>query len=189
MHQRQIIREAIRDILLNKTKAKARVYTNRASLNHTEEMPVIVIFPQSEDVTVFNESPRQLKKILSVVIEIGAIGQEQPVPGEKLCGPFAEDILDDLAEEVECELSRDDTIGGAADDITPASTEFDFRPEGSEPIGTARLVYAVTYYEFSPATRDKQTQINEKDLKQIKNNWDFAEPDGIIEAKDTIDLE
>jgi hypothetical protein len=185
---RKIIRKKIRELLLNKTKACERVYTNQASPTWIENLPAIIIYSLSEDITKFNQAPRELKRDLQVVIEIMASGAEEP---NTACHNTAEDCLDDIAEQVECIMSKSETLDGVCDDNILSSIEFDFVPEGQKPVGSARLIYTVTYVEHSPRATCPQDGYGDFELGKV--DWDVGHhddtPDGVIDAQDNIEPE
>lgn len=186
--QRKIIRKKIVEILKNKTDAGPRVFPNASTPPWEEELPVILIFPKSEGVVKYAEAPRELERDLDLTIEILAKGPEVDEEGNPPEGKKSlEDILDDLAEQVECELSRDETLQSVADDSILTNTEFEFAGEGAVPIGSARLTYAVTYFTMSPRTLDKQGIL--PDFKKAQVDWHIGdEDDNTREAKDTVDI-
>lgn len=68
-HQRQIIREKVRDFLLQKTLAEDRIFTNRATPIFELELPCILIYTQNETSKKFTEAPRQLQRQLNLSIQ------------------------------------------------------------------------------------------------------------------------
>ena len=62
MHQRQLIRETVRNLLLSQTDAKSRIYTNRYQPIFEMELPCILIYTRSETATPYMESPFELKR-------------------------------------------------------------------------------------------------------------------------------
>lgn len=183
--QRQEIRKKIRELLIGKTKAGDRVFTNQAAPTWVEDLPVILIYPRSESVELFNQAPRELKRDIQMVIEIVASGSEEPNAEDK---DTVEDQLDEMSSLIECELARDETFEGLVDMSILTSTDFDFAGEGAKPIGSARLVYTVVYYENSPAVGSKIAGVSpftkiHADYKVGHNN---EAPDDQIEANDDI---
>lgn len=190
--KRKAIRKAIRNILLNKTEAKDRVFTNQSTPSWVEDLPVILIYSRSEDNEVFNESPREWKRTVNMAIECIAVAPESPNIGDSDESParLLDDLLDDIADKIELELSRDDTLNCTADDINLSSTEFDFEGDGQMPVGSVRLIYQVTYYTNVPANIDLQPEVS--DYEQAGVEWnvghDNESPDENIEANDVVDI-
>ena len=170
--RRKLIRKAIAKILTNTTQAGAKVFTNQSTPVPEEDLPCIKIYPRSEAATKFAEAPRELKRIIDVSVEIFVAGPEEPNETDK---PTVEDLLDDLADEVECELSRDDTVRSTADDIILINTEFEFDGSGARPIGSCRMTYAVTYHQLTPDSIDKQTGI--EDFKRSHTDYHVGHHD------------
>lgn len=187
MHRRTTIRKAIAKILKGKTAAGDRVFTNQSTPSWDGELPCIKLYPRSEDATEFATAPRELKRIIELSVEIKVSGPEDP-ESEK---PTVEDQLDDLCEQIECELSRDDTVNNTADDIILTATEFEFDGSGALPIGSARLTYSVTYHQGVPDTIDKQAGIEDFKRSHIDTHigHNDEEPDlANKEAEDDIVL-
>jgi len=191
LRQRKLIRKKIISILKGKTAAGDRVHDNESTATWEEELaigPVILIYPRSEPAEEFAVAPKELKRTLEVAIECIAQGPESS--DEKSNGPSLSDILDDLTHEVECELSRDDTLGDTASDIILTNTEFEFESRGAVPFGSARLLYTVTYYTLTPENLAKQVGVAA--LKKLDVDWkvghDDDAPDTETEANDSIDI-
>jgi hypothetical protein len=188
-HRRKSIREAIKKALRDKTLASERVFTNSATVAWQGELPVILIYPKSEAAEEYAVAPRELRRELQVTIECIASGPEEPLVTEGK--ETVEDLLDTLAEQVECELSRDDTLGCTADDIILVGTEFEFDASGSQSIGSCRLTYQVTYHQKVPDTVDKQAGI--EDFKRSHSDWHVGHEDedpdlANKEATDDVDI-
>lgn len=187
-HRRKAIRTAVIKALKNKTLAGENVFTNQSTPQWDKDLPAILVYSESETATEQNVAPRELKRVLELRIECIARGNDTENADDDK--PSVEDILDDLAEQVECELSRDDSLDCTASDIILTGTEFQFEGEGAFPIGSARLRYEVTYYQHVPDTRAKQAGI--EDAKTIEADWHVGH-DGApdltnIEAEDTVEL-
>jgi len=165
-----------------------RVYTNQSTPQWDSNLPAILIYPENEVASEFAAAPRELKRVISFRVECLASGPEEPNTTGKRS---VEDLLDDLCEQVECELSRDDTVGCTADDIILTGTEFQFEGDGAFPIGSARMTYEVTYHQAVPDSIDKQAGI--EDLKKANVDWHVGHHDSPpdltnIEAEDDLDI-
>jgi len=178
--RRALITKNFISTLKNKTDAKDRVFPNATVPAWMEELPVILVYPRDESSELFSQSPLELKRVVTFGIEVLAKGTEEPFDkAPKEPGPTVTQVLDKLARQIECALHANITLGVAiidgkkdravADDMILSSTEFEFRDDGSEPIGAARLNYLVTYYERAPETIDKQSGIT--DLNKINADW------------------
>lgn len=184
---RKLIRKQVALILKNKTAAGPRVFPNASVPTSEEELPVILIFPRSEPASKYSEAPRELERTLDLTIEIVAKGPEIDEEGNEPVGKTSlEDILDDLAEQVECEMSRDDTLNGTADDSILVNTEFEFEGAGGVPIGSARLSFAITYFTHYPRSSIKQGVVDAFEKSEIEYN--IGDNEDTREAKDSLDI-
>lgn len=146
-HPRQAIREAARQALLNRTRAADRVSTNRAKpvpqrpMARSEEgtLPTLLVYTRSEQVALFDESPRRYRRTVELVVE--AVAEEvTDLDGE----------LDDFAQEVEVAMLRDDTLGGTLNDLRLASTATAIADEGAKLMGAAIITFEAEYFTEAP---------------------------------------
>lgn len=144
-HPRTLIRQAVKAALLNATTAADRVHTSRSVAWRPKDLPAIAIYTLEEEVdpSSANSAPRELKRNLSLAVEVAAVQQAS-----------IDDELDALAQEVERAICADDTLGGKASDIVLASTNVDILADGERIIGVMRLEFAATYYTFAPDAED-----------------------------------
>lgn len=195
--RRKIIRKRIVKLLKGATDAGDRVFSNPSVPTWQKDLPAILVFPRTEDATKFGQAPLEFKREVLFGIEIQAEGTEQPFDEEKGEAPTVEDVLDDIAKQVECAMFKDDTLGcdaqnnAIADEVLIQSTEFEFRDGGETPIGAARLNFLITYYEHAPETIDKQPGIT--DFKKANVSYhvghDNADPDlDNKEAEDDVEI-
>ena len=179
-HQRQKIREAIVNILIDRTDAKKFVKPNFTAPIFIEDLPAILIYTRSEDIEEFSISPRELKRTMQLVIEIVSAGTNDI---------NLQDQLDTISEQVEQLLSQDDTLDCTVEDIILNSVEFEFIDEGNKPTGSARLIYSVIYLTEMPKEREELSK-----AKTVKVDWNTNKKnkglkgEEIIEAKDDLDL-
>ena len=184
---RKEIRKKIAEILKDKTDAGSSVFPNASIPTWHEELPVILIYPKSEPIDKYAQAPRELERNLDLQIEIQATGPEVDEEGnEPINKKSLEDILDDIVEQIECEMAKDDTLQSTADDSILTNVEFDFDSAGSQPIGSARLTYNVTYYTMSPESVDKQVVLD--DFKKSEIEYNIGDDLATREAKDSVDL-
>ena len=187
--QRKLIRKKIAEILKGNTDAGENVFPNSTvPVWHSEldDAPVILIFPRTESATKYAEAPKELERDLSIMIEIIAAGPEineslkTPGEGEKTL----EDILDDIAEQVENILDADDSLQGTCDEAILENTEFEFDGTGGSPIGSCRLTYGVTYFTMSPRTTANQNV--DDDFKDNEVKFHIGDEDDTVEATDVV---
>lgn len=184
---RKTIRKKIVEILkAANLSVGQRVFPNATIPPWEEELPVILVYPRSEPADEFAIAPRELKRDLDLAIEIIAAGPElnpdtlTPKSGQK----SLEDQLDDIAEEIECAMDMDETLGGTCDNSILTLTEFEYEPGGGQPIGSARMTYAVSYNTMAPRDIDKQGGL--VDFKTTNAKWTDNDDQNTIEGEDTI---
>lgn len=139
--QRKRIRQAIVAALLNKTDAGANVFASRARKVFAHELPAILVYAREESAEVFNDSPRELRRVLSVGIEIAAAANDA-----------LDDTLDDIAEQVEATLRENQTLGGIVSDLVLTRAEIQFSGDGEKVHGACVLTYDATYYTYDVAS-------------------------------------
>lgn len=130
---RKAIRHAIANVLKNNTEVGANVFPSRK--RKLSGLPAILVYTLEETAEVFNEAPRELKRVLSVAIEI--VAREDA---------GLDDALDDIAQEVEDILSENQTLDDVASDVVLTRTQIDLGAEGDNQHGACILAYDVTYY-------------------------------------------
>lgn len=176
------------------------IFSSQASPNWKEDLPLVVVYARSETITELNVSPREYRRNLQLVFEVIAEAPEDPNSAD---GTLLEDLLDDIAEEIETELNRDETVGELAklygnscklvDALVLNNVEFEFRGDGALPTGSAILVYDVTYHEYRPAHMDQQTDVaNIADFELVVAEWFVGHhddaPDTVVEATDEVTI-
>lgn len=193
--RRKAIRKGMQKVLLDKTDAGGKIYTNLSSAIWDSDLPQVIIYPRSEEVTELNVAPREYKRTLQMAVEVVASGPEGSHPDD---GKPVEDVLDDIADQVERELNRDERLGiftytdgdgnekseALVDELILSSVEFEF-DEGKDSIGSARLVYSATYYEFRPQSLVEQGITN--DFTGADTTWNVDKREG-DEASDTVNV-
>lgn len=132
---RKAIRHAITDVLLGNTDAGANVFPSRILPVWATELPYIAVYTRDETAEIFNESPRELKRVVSVAIEIGGRADES-----------LDDVLDDLAQQVERIMSENQTLGDVASNVLLTRTDIALADEGQQKHGGCVMTYEVTYY-------------------------------------------
>jgi len=148
-HQRKIIRQALVDKLKTKvdgafvTCAEDRVYASRALTLFDQLLPAIIVYTRNENILeerFASDGYGASKRDLEVAIEAVVLGNEQ-----------VDDILDDIAKQIENTLDGFEMSTRKADILELKSTEMDVSIEGSKIYGATRLNYKITYY-----TQNKQ---------------------------------
>lgn len=172
-HPRKLIRDKIVERLKGNTDAGLRVYGSRVlpywngRQGLEAALPAILVYTLREPAEIFNQAPREYRRIVQVAVQAVVMGED------------VDDPLDDLARQIELCLFAEDTLDGTAADLVLQETEIVFTDEGEREMGAARLAWEVTYYdEIEPALEDN--------LATIQAEWDVAPADGDPEASDTI---
>lgn len=131
---RKAIRHAVAAALLGNTDAGQCVYVSRMRPLSAEKLPAIFVYTLNESARVFTESPRELERTLTLGVEIIARADSG-----------LDDLLDDIAAQVERILSENQYPACAAD-IVYTGAEITLGREGDNQHGSCVLTYDVTYY-------------------------------------------
>jgi len=175
-HPRHNIRAAVVSLLTGKTAAEARVFPSRVRAVDASELPCILVYAGSEAVTVFQGSPHEYERRLTVQVEIQARADEG-----------LDAAMDAIAEDVEHKLMQDHTLGGLCRDVELIASEITIKDDGDTLIGSCVLTYEVTYHTYAVADSEEP---DVSDLKKIHAGWD--QPDhapGELDAEDEITFE
>ncbi|AGC43259.1 hypothetical protein MYSTI_01928 [Myxococcus stipitatus DSM 14675] len=136
MHPRQRIREAVVATLANRTAAGPRVVKMLSVPHRQSALPALAVYIKTDTIDdTDSTAPRELKRGISLVIQ-GMVDLSENV----------DDLLDDLALEVEARMGADDTLGGAVDDCVLSQTELEVLPDGERPVGMFNMEFNVTVY-------------------------------------------
>jgi hypothetical protein len=143
-HQRTAIRQALVDRLKTKvddvflTDAEDRIYGSRAKPLFDQFLPAIIVYTRSENILeerFASDGYGASKRDLEVAIEAVVLGNEQ-----------VDDILDNIAKQIEDALDGFEMESRKADILKLKSTEIDVSIEGSKIYGAVRITYGITYY-------------------------------------------
>ena len=169
-----------------------QVIPNRSFTYESKELPAISVYTRADEVTEeLAETPsRNLRRIIDLVVQVVVRRDED---GK------AADQLDDLCEEVEVILGRDDSFGSDsegcpfADESTLSRIDFAFEQENiGQPVHSASLVWEVKYHEYFPREGDvKLDPFEGVDAEWNVGHHDESPDPGQEEddrAEDTIDL-
>ena len=183
---RKTIRKKIVEILKDKTDVGDAVFPNASVPPWHSELPVILVYSQKETSTEYAIAPKELERDLSIEIQIIATGPEE---NKELATPGAskslEDILDDIAQQVEDAMDVDDSLQDTVDDSILTGTEQEFDSAGGSPEGSCRLTYSITYFTMSP--RDTTGQPNtDKDFTSNKVEFNIGDDKNTRESEDTV---
>lgn len=164
--QRKLIREKVVAILATPpiTGVVGGVFTNRQKRVSREECPVILVYTKSESAVKGIEAPRQMKRTLKLVVEVGVYKEQDAV----------DDTLDDISEEIEQRLMRNETLDGLASDLLLSDTEIDFITDSESEVGALRVTFDIDYWTDAPI---EQLDLDDYERYQAKYIPPNATPD------------
>lgn len=176
-HQRKLIRDAvIATLKAGSTAAGQRVFGNRARMILKNELPAILVYTRNEPVEISAESPREFKRSLALSIELIASADDEDT---------LDDVLDDLAEEVENLLFVDETQGGVATDTILGETEIETAADGEKPVGMAKITLTLPYFQRLPADLTGDLDA----FETAHTEMDPAPADAVAHANSEDDIE
>lgn len=135
-HKRQLIRDALKAMILSNTDAGTNVYSNRVTKAWQTELPMIKILYGSETALPRAVNSRQSIRNLSLIVEVIAEANEN-----------LDDTLDTLSQQVEQIIAADYSISGNALSSILTSTEPSFDGEGESVVGKLTLNFETKYIE------------------------------------------
>lgn len=175
IQSRKLIRKEVVALLKRKRLDRIgdKIYGNRSVPDIN--LPVISVYPRSEDAERWADAPRLHVRTLQLVIEIKAAESNDEDES---------DFLDDTADMVERHITADDSLDGVVEDIEISSVEFDYKGEGEQGAGSCRLVFNAQYMRGAPETRiDQRTD----DFKTANVDWNVSGGEE-VDATDRVDL-
>jgi|GEM_PF-3411675 len=149
-HQRQVIAEKVRDLLLGQTVAGDRVFVNRHLPVREDEVPAILVYPAlTERVDPESEqtAPRELTRRADFLV-VGLV--PAPDDGEGDAEAKVLDATNDIAVEIERVMHGDQLLGGVAAGSILTGSELETDTVGDRLIGGIGLTYEVTYRTLAP---------------------------------------
>lgn len=178
-HPRTAIRQQAVGQLLGRTLAGSSVYASRVapliSNGWQSELPAICVYTMDESGEVFNAAPREYLRTVQLVVEIHANADQA-----------LDDVLDQMARQVENLLLQDDTLGDTVNDLRYAQTRMVIRDEGEDLIGGCRIVFNAEYLDRHPDDNFNDSLPNFKTLNTEYSLGD-AQPDPADRAKTIIE--
>lgn len=176
-HQRKLIREAVIARLKQAgTAAEDRIFGSRVRSIKEKELPCILVYTKQESAEVSIEAPREFKRDLTVTLELIVQGDTET---------DVDDALDDLAEQVEYAIFREETFGGVVSDVLLGETEIEILSEGERPVGGAKISLTMPYYQQMPGDQTGALEA----LETVNIKIDQATADDVIESEDTVEPE
>lgn len=156
-HERKLIRDAVIAALVNQTTAGARVTKSRFAPNAQDELPAISVYGKEESTE--EESRRSAPRKLKRMLQLEVVGWVVVPPGGEL-----DDVVDDLAFQIETAMDADVNFGGEAADSVLVGSEIGHDVSGQRPVGCVLLTYQFVYrtpQRLAPLT-DKFNTLNTK---------------------------
>lgn len=189
-HPRTVIRNASAAILLAaQTDCGASVFPSRARKLWQHELPGMLVYTLTEDCSGHDSAPREVKRALSLVVQIMVEGDTERTK-ENEGEPLADEQLDTICKQVEDALAADDTLNGTTGDCRLMRTEIHLIEDGDDVTLAAVMTWAVDYYTYMPES------VELDDFVTQHQDWDIAteattdEPaaDGEIDGQNTNEL-
>lgn len=146
-HIRQQIRAHVAARLANLPTTADRVYVGRTRALGADYDPTLLIYSRDESsARVASKAGRAtLERVTQLYIEARVTAAAPP-----------DDLLDQIAAEVEIAMAADTRLGGLALDSVPAATSIETSSDGGAHIGSCRLEYRVRYWapQLDPGDTD-----------------------------------
>lgn len=136
-HLRRQIRDQVATMLAGLTTTGSNVFVTRAHPAEQANLPALLIYTLSETADLSTDDAQGVKTYRRT-LELAVEGVAQ--------GVSVDDVLDDIALEVEEAIEADPTLGGLAWDSALTDTSIDVSRDGKKEGGSVRLVYSITYY-------------------------------------------
>jgi hypothetical protein len=134
-HVRRQIRERVATTLTGLTTTGSKVFQSRVYPLTANNLPGLLVYTTSEssDPDVMGAQP-QLERELNLVIE-----------GYAKTTSNLDDVMDEIAKEIEVAMAADTTINALAKDSFLTDTEIQLTGEGEQPIGMVTMNFTVQY--------------------------------------------
>ncbi len=175
-HPRKEIRDKIVSLLVGKTDASSNIFPSRVHPVEEQTLPSIQVYANSEGSEIWQEAPREYERKLSLSIQITAKADDA-----------LEDVLDQIAIQVEDVLRQDHTLGELCRDVILTGTELTLNQNGDNLIGSCNVTYDVLYYTLAVADMIPENGYNDLNTMDIKYRQPTT-PQGQDDAEDLLDL-
>jgi len=135
-HVRKQIRDAVVVLVTGLTTTTTNVFPSRVHPIQDSEVPGLLVYTKDESSGPQTMThPRSIERNLELVIE-----------GVAKSNTALDDTLDTIVKEVETAIAADTTIGGLVKDATLSLIETGLTGDAQNPLGNARMTFAVEYY-------------------------------------------
>lgn len=117
------------------------VYQNRQARVQEGEKAILVVYAKNEAAEIFNEAPRLYERTLKLVVEVAIYDHT---------ATDLDDLLDDISDEIEQRVFRNEYLDDLAKTTFLSDTEIDFITDSEVPIGVCRVTFDVIYQTDAP---------------------------------------
>lgn len=141
MHaRRQIVTAAVQQLGALASIAPEKIKPGRAAPMPVASAPYLLVYGRREQsaLATMGRSP-SLQRLLTLRVEVVTAGDDN------------DELVDQIAAEVEAALMGNDTLGGACKSLYLSATDLDARAEGETRIGRAWLDFTVMYFTVAPS--------------------------------------
>lgn len=173
-HPRKTIRDALATLLLNKTAAVDRVYSNRSRPQSVSKLPAIGIYNAGDTAALFDESPRRYRRQFNIAVDCYV----KDTGGDEI-----DDTLDDLADEVERAVFADTTVGGTVSDIRLGETSDVMVSDQREQTAMLTITWQAILFQDAP----EEEAADLPDYTTTRAEWDIPDGDD-VDATDDLTL-
>lgn len=169
---------------MNSTEAGANVFVSRSTKFDHEELPAILIYPDSERVRRFEEAPKRYGRNFACKIE---------VIGRAATDDELDLMLETIGEQIESLLEANETaektLGLLVNDLNLTGSRYAYEGESQTPVGSLILDYDFEFYDFAlPEGLDLDAFLGADVKWKLPTGADVPPDDGLVKAEDKIDL-
>jgi hypothetical protein len=172
-HLRKLIRAKVVERLEEASVAGGRVFRSRVRELDDDELPCVMVYADEEEATPLStdQGARDYRKELTLHVKCVASGET------------ADEDLDDLCEQVEDEIERDQLLEDLADELTYLGFQQGAEEEGERTHVSAVLRFRVVYHERHPRVIETLP-----DFEEVEGGIDVT-GDGVpeIQFKQTVE--
>lgn len=146
MHQRKLIRQKIKALLVDQTDAGSKVFAGRKRPFRESDLPAIVIYTEDESPEKWNES-LEYKRSLQATIEVHVKGSQSE---------SIDDVLDDYAEAIETILVPNYTLDDLVNSLEMGDQDIALANEdGAYIAGRLKMTFPIEYFtQYEPENVD-----------------------------------
>jgi len=149
MHERQIIRDKVFTLLDGNVffplpATPIKVFKTRFVPFWTENLPALGLYMLQDDSNAGENAPRWYERDLQLNAQIFV---------EEKIGIITDDIIDDIAEQIETILYKNPLLDNLAKDSKLVSTAISFKSEGERLFVAANMIWNIEYDTDAPAAQ------------------------------------